>query len=233
MEPDGIFGNPLADLTVTEGNYTFRAVAEFVDGCTASRETFWSAQVEVGIDAGRTTASTTVLGTASDGRRHVRVTVTPRDAFGNHLGPGRIGQFDVAPTSGSELTGALVDLGDGSYVHDVFWEPEPGSARPGLIITQPDRPPWTCPRRRPERAAGGCYGSSSCSSSFFWRSCCGSFSPRCEQGFPSIYQLASLGCRTSGPLTLLPRGRRLPGPAWHKGIGTEGPGRMTFRSSVV
>jgi hypothetical protein len=139
MEPDGIFGNPLADLTVTEGNYTFRAVAEFVDGCTASRETFWSAQVEVGIDPGRTTASTTVLGTASDGRRHVRVTVTPRDALGNHLGPGRIGQFDVAPASGSELTGALVDLGDGSYAHDVFWEP--GSGRPGLIITQPDRPP--------------------------------------------------------------------------------------------
>jgi len=139
MEPDGIFGNPLADLTATEGNLTFRARAEFGDGCTASRETFWSAQVDVGIDPSRTTVSTTVLGTASDGRRQVRVTVTPRDTFGNHLGPGRIGEFDVAPALGSELTGALVDLGDGSYAHDVLWEP--GLGGPGLIITQPERPP--------------------------------------------------------------------------------------------
>jgi hypothetical protein len=139
MEPDGIFGNPLADLTATEGNLTFRAVAEFGDGCTASRETFWSAQVDVGIDPGRTTVSTTVLETASDGRRQVRVTVTPRDTFGNHLGPGRIGEFDVAPALGSELTGALVDLGDGSYAHDVLWEH--GLGGPGLIITQPERPP--------------------------------------------------------------------------------------------
>jgi hypothetical protein len=139
IEPDGIFGNPLADLTATEGNYTFRAVAEFGGACTASRETFWSAQVEVGIDPSRTTVSTTTLGTAPDGRRQVRVTVTPRDRFGNHLGPGRIGQFDVAPASGSELTGTLVDLGDGSYAHDVLWKP--GLAEPGLIITQPERPP--------------------------------------------------------------------------------------------
>jgi len=114
-------------------------VAEFGDGCTARRETFRSAQVEVGIDPGSTVVSTTVLGSAPDGRRQVRVTVTPRDRFGNHLGPGRIGHFEVAPAPGSELTGALVDLGDGSYAHDVLWDPGAGPA--GLVITQPERAP--------------------------------------------------------------------------------------------
>jgi Trypsin-like peptidase domain/von Willebrand factor type A domain len=139
IEPDGIFGNPLAELTASEGNYTFRAVAKFGDGCIATRESFWSAQVDVGIDPGATTVTTTVLGAARDGRRQVRMTVTPRDAFGNYLGPGRMGQFEVAPTPGSELAGALVDLGDGSYAHDVLWEP--GSGPAGVIITQPERPP--------------------------------------------------------------------------------------------
>ena len=52
IEPDGIFGNLLSDLTRVEGDYTFRAMAEFGDGCTATRETFWSAEVAVGIDPG-------------------------------------------------------------------------------------------------------------------------------------------------------------------------------------
>jgi len=43
MEPDGIFGNPIADLTRFEGNYTFHARATFGDACVASRETSWSA----------------------------------------------------------------------------------------------------------------------------------------------------------------------------------------------
>ena len=140
IEPDGIFGNLLSDLTRVEGNYTFRALAEFGDGCTATRETFWSAEVAVGIDPGQTLVSTAVTATQPDGSQNVRVTVTPRDAFGNHLGPGRAGQFEVAPVAGSQLTGPISDVGNGSYVQDVTWNP--GSALPpGLIITQPERPP--------------------------------------------------------------------------------------------
>ena len=77
IEPDGIFGNLLSDLTRVEGNYTFRALAEFGDGCTATRETFWSAEVAVGIDPGQTLVSTAVTGTQPDGSQNVRVTVTP------------------------------------------------------------------------------------------------------------------------------------------------------------
>ncbi len=140
IEPDGIFGNLLSDLTRVEGNYTFRALAEFGDGCTATRETFWSAEVAVGIDPGQTLVSTAVTGTQPDGSQNVRVTVTPRDAFGNHLGPGRAGQFEVAPVAGSQLTGPISDVGNGSYVQDVTWNPG-SDLLPGLIITQPERPP--------------------------------------------------------------------------------------------
>ena len=34
LEPDGVFGNALKDLTRFEGNYTFHAVATFGEGCT-------------------------------------------------------------------------------------------------------------------------------------------------------------------------------------------------------
>jgi hypothetical protein len=140
MEPDGIFANPLSDLTRTEGSYTFRAVAEFGDGCTATRETFWSAQVDVGIDPGATTVTTTVVDTQPDGRQRVQVTVTPRDRFGNHVGPGRIDDFEITAPTGGELSGAITDLGNGSYVQEVLWDPS-SSIPPGLIITQPERPP--------------------------------------------------------------------------------------------
>ena len=140
MEPDGIFGNPLPDLMRTEGTYTFRAVAEFGDGCTARRETFWSAHADVGIDPVTTTVTTSVLGTEPDGRRRVQVTVTPRDRFGNHVGPGRVGDLGVAAPTGGELSGDLVDQGDGSYGQVVLWDPA-SSIPPGLVITQPERPP--------------------------------------------------------------------------------------------
>ena len=140
MEPDGIFGNPLPDLIRTEGTYTFRAMAEFGDGCTARRETFWSAHVDVGIDPLTTTVTTSVVGTEPDGRQQVQVTVTPRDRFGNHVGPGRVDDLGVAAPTGGELSGALVDQGDGSYGQVVLWDPA-SPASPGLIITQPERTP--------------------------------------------------------------------------------------------
>jgi hypothetical protein len=140
MEPDGIYGNSLTNLTRHEGTYTFHARATFGDGCTATRETFWSVHVDVGIDPDSTPVTSTVIATQPDGRQQVRLRFTPRDKYGNHLGPGRLDVIDVTPTAGSDPSGPVTDLGDGSYSQDLLWNPT-SSTPPGLIITQPDRPP--------------------------------------------------------------------------------------------
>ncbi len=149
MEPDGIFGNPLADLARFEGNYTFHARAVYGEGCVASREATWSVYISVGIDSGQTGVKTEVVATLPDGRERVRVTLTPRDRYGNHLGPGRGGSFTVGPLPGSEPVGGLTDNGDGSYTTEVVSDPHSDSP-PGITVTQPGRPPSVVagPRRR-------------------------------------------------------------------------------------
>lgn len=139
LEEDGIFGNPIADLTQFEGHYTFRAIATFGQDCVGSREATWTAYVSIGIDPDRTQVQTEPLGTLPDGRDHVRVTITPRDRYGNYLGPGRGGAIEVNGAPGSEPIGGLVDRGDGSYTQDVAWDPE-ADTPPGVSITQPGRP---------------------------------------------------------------------------------------------
>jgi hypothetical protein len=135
MEPDGIYGNRLTGLTRFEGNYTFR-----------------------GIDPKTTTVNTKTLGTLSGGRKRVLVTVTPKDLYGNFLGPGRIGDFEVGDLPGSQPQGPLVDAGDGSYVQEVAWDPTFGLG-PGLALTQPDRPPVIAgkPASTPARPSRGCF----------------------------------------------------------------------------
>lgn len=140
LEPDGVYGNPLIGLTRYEGNYTFHARAVFGEGCTTAREVTWSVYVSPGIDPVTTIATTTNLGPAADGRTRIRVTVTPKDVYGNFIGPGRSGEFEIRPLPANELVGPLVDAGDGSYVQEVAWESGSG-ARPGVTLGQPGRPP--------------------------------------------------------------------------------------------
>jgi hypothetical protein len=151
MEEDGIYGNPLPDLTRVEGNYTFHALARFGEECIATRETSWSTYVRVGIDPDKTETTSSVVGVLPDGRQQVRVTFTPRDKYGNFVGPGRLGSFSVDRQPGSELIGWTRDAGDGSYVQEVAWQP--GSAAPaGITLTQPGRPPIAvCEHRHPEQ----------------------------------------------------------------------------------
>lgn len=155
MEPDGIYGNPIDDLARVEGSYTFRARATFGDQCTATRELAWSTYVAVGIDPDATEVETEVIETFPDGRERVRINVTPRDRFGNYLGPGRLGTFDVEPQAGAEPVGGLLDEGDGSYVQDVRWDPDAG-AEPGVTIVQPGRKPsMICPPPADEGETNG------------------------------------------------------------------------------
>jgi hypothetical protein len=145
FEPDGVFGNPLEELARFEGNYTFRAQAVFGEVCTTSRETSWSVYVSVGIDPNATEVESQTVTTLPDGRERVQITFTPRDRYANYLGPGRLGSFEVAGQPGSELSGGVRDVGDGSYVQEVVWDPA-SRVPPGVAITQPERPPvGLCP----------------------------------------------------------------------------------------
>jgi hypothetical protein len=138
FEPGGLFGRPLPDLFNVEGNYTFHARAQYTSDCTGTREIFWSIHVDVGIDPGKTTVTTTPLGDGPDGGPCVRMTFTPRDKYGNLLGPGRLDGFKVVAQPGSTPSGAVHDLANGSYQVDVC--SDPGSVEPPSIgIEQPGR----------------------------------------------------------------------------------------------
>ncbi len=139
MEPDGIFGNPMPDLLKAEGNYTFHAVATFGMDCTSAREVLWTIHVDTGIDPGKTTVTTTPLGPGPDGGSCVRMTFTPRDKYGNLLGPGRADSFTVEPQPGSTPSGAVQDLGNGSYQVNVCSDQD-SLDPPRIGITQPGRP---------------------------------------------------------------------------------------------
>jgi hypothetical protein len=134
FEPSGVFGNPLADLLTVEGNYTFHVHATYGETCTATRELIWSLHVDAGMDPGRTDVRTNITGGAGT------MTVTPRDKFGNNLGPGRGGMLTFSSTGGTTVTSPARDNGDGSYTVAVDWSPSSGN-RPSVIIGQSGRDP--------------------------------------------------------------------------------------------
>ena len=134
FEPDGIFNNPLKELTRAEGTYQFRAVATYGENCRASREAHWSIHVEPGIDAGKT-------GVVFEGGGGTGILViTPRDFYGNPIGPGRDHIFETFPLPGVTVDGKVKDRGDGSYEIPVTWDPSVTPV-PGVGIVQPDRDP--------------------------------------------------------------------------------------------
>jgi V8-like Glu-specific endopeptidase len=140
LEPDGVYGMPLKDLTRFEGNYAFHAKATYGDDCTGTRETTWTLYVAVGIDPGRTDVKLDPTGTRPDGSECFRMTFMPRDRYGSYLGPARSDSFQLQPQPGTVPQGSVRDLGNGSYEVDVCWDPE--SANPPQVgIAQPERPP--------------------------------------------------------------------------------------------
>jgi hypothetical protein len=139
LEPDGIYNNPLVDLTKAEGTYQFRAVATFGEGCRATREIHWSIHVEPGIDPGASDVTLTDVIDRPDGRHGVLI-ICPRDVYKNPLGPGRPHVFRVSPIPGVTITGKVKDLRNGCYSVDVRWDPSVVDV-PGVVVQQPDRDP--------------------------------------------------------------------------------------------
>lgn len=140
FESGSTFGKVMNDLLAVEGNYTFHAKAMYGDTCLGMRELVWSVHVDVGIDPGKTTVSTTPLGPRPDGGSCVRMTFTPRDKYGNLLGPGRSDSFTLEPQPGSTPVGPVVDLGNGAYQVDVCSDPD-SIEPPQIGLGQPGRPP--------------------------------------------------------------------------------------------
>jgi hypothetical protein len=140
FERSGTFGRSIDGLLRVEGNYTFHARATYGRTCEGNRELVWSLHVEVGIDGGQTTVTTTPLGNGPAGTPCARMTITPRDRYGNLLGPGRLDAFTIAPGPGTSLSGEAVDAGGGAYHVDVC--SDAGTLEPPTVtITQPGRPP--------------------------------------------------------------------------------------------
>ncbi len=137
-EPAGIFGSPLKDLLTVEGNYTFRFKATYGDACTASRELSWSVHVDPGVDSTRTTVTANLSGGTGS------ITVTPKDKYGNYVGPGRGDVLTVTGVPSTTVTGPLKDNGDGSYTVPVSWDSSSDTA-PGVLIGQSGRPSVVLP----------------------------------------------------------------------------------------
>lgn len=133
IEPDGIFGNTIKNLFKTEGNYTFRAKATYGHDCEGSRELFWSMYIDSSVDPLRTEINTTVIATLPGGKKRVKITMTPKDIYGNNLGPGRTEDFAITGAAGSIVTGSVKDNHNGTYEVTVVWDPDSGYS-PGVVI---------------------------------------------------------------------------------------------------
>lgn len=151
MERDGIYGNPLENLTRYEGTYTFHAKARYGDACQVTREVMWSLHVEVGIDPGRTEVEVLDVADGPDGQKTGVIRVCFRDLYSSPLGPGRGDRFELTGQPGTTLTGPVIDRGDGCYDATVTWDPSV-SRNPGLIVGQPGRPPTTLAPPTTEKA---------------------------------------------------------------------------------
>jgi hypothetical protein len=140
FESGGAFGREFTDFFTVEGTYTFYAKATYGDDCLGMRELKWSVHVDVGIDPGKTTVTSTPLPPRPDGGQCYRLTFRPADKYGNLLGPGRGDGFTVVAQPGATPSATVVDLGNGSYQCDVCTDPntiEP----PQIGIVQPGRDP--------------------------------------------------------------------------------------------
>lgn len=140
MESDGIFGNPLQDLFNAEGLYSLRASATFGHHCEATRELAWSVYVDSKVDENNTDINLTNNGDDSNGKQDWTVTITPKDSYGNFLGPGRLDVLDVAGTFGTDITGGVKDNGDGTYSVDVKVDSTKAD-EPSVVVQQPGSSP--------------------------------------------------------------------------------------------
>ena len=154
FEGGGRFGKELADLLTVDGDYTVHALATYGEDCVGRRELLFSWHVQVGVDSDASDVVVTPSGT-SGGDTTGTITITPKDRFGNHVGPGDVDGLGLSGAGGTIVTGPVVDLGNGSYDVPASW---PAGATPGVVVGQPGRPPVvvTPPASSPSGYWPGC-----------------------------------------------------------------------------
>jgi len=109
---DGTYTNQLLDAT-KEGMYSlyFAATGSAESGAPYRRERYLQAHVAVAPASPFSKIRVTQVGAL---RGQYEVTITPRDAFGNLVGPGHADALALSVSRG-ELVESLVDAGDGTY----------------------------------------------------------------------------------------------------------------------
>ena len=106
----------LPGMGMVDGMYKLRYMLDFtVAGCTTRRELVQSIFVDVNVRAGDDKVR--IIDTDStQGSKTTTFRITPADAFGNLLGPGRAGNIQCATPKECRIDPKkVVDRGDGSY----------------------------------------------------------------------------------------------------------------------
>lgn len=106
----------LAGMGTVDGMYKLRYMLDFtVGGCTTRRELVQSIFVDVNVRAGDDKVRIIDIDT-SQNNKTTTFRITPADAFGNLLGPGRAGSIQCATPKECRIDPKkVVDRGDGSY----------------------------------------------------------------------------------------------------------------------
>ena len=113
---DGVYTNTFDDTTI-EGIYTFTIVANGITpmGNKYSRESTIQRYVEVGVSPNNIEIFANFTEVIEDEMRaYYQITLTPKDTFGNYLGPGYANSISLTSTKG-EFVSAIEDKLDGSY----------------------------------------------------------------------------------------------------------------------
>lgn len=113
---DGVYTNTF-DNTTIEGIYTFTIVANGITpmGNKYTRESTTQRYVEVGVSPNNIEIVANFTEVIEDElRAYYQITLTPKDTFGNYLGPGYADSISLTSTKG-EFVSAIEDKLDGSY----------------------------------------------------------------------------------------------------------------------
>jgi hypothetical protein len=138
FESTSTFGSPLSDVLTTDGDYLLYFRAKAVGKCTYARELLSTVRVAVGIDPRASTVSATISSTGSNGVRSGTLVITPRDRYGNYLGPLKLSSMTISGAKGTTIAGSVTDNRNGVYSIPVKWN---ALSAPAVTIGQRDRKP--------------------------------------------------------------------------------------------
>jgi hypothetical protein len=117
---DGIYANSFTDTKIP-GSYTFRFVASdiLVGDIKTTREWTKSWYNEVNINPDYSVVDVNFIESTADGWRY-RVTIVPRDQFGNYLGPGHPVMAAISHPAGKRQVQLTDDNIYGIYTKEIF-----------------------------------------------------------------------------------------------------------------